>query len=220
MARKGFKDLALLALAESPWLLKLATPLARVTAVRDSAAWDAEYQSGKWGFLTSAAEDAHHQLIASYAHSLRPQARLLDVGCGEGVLNTALRRFGYRRYLGIDISPAAIATAQQRADANTTFAATPGGGFVTDERFDVIVINEALYYFTDPLATAERFARFLDADGILVISMAMVGLRHSLARLRIWEDLKRRFEVIDAMAIHRPAGATWVVKALKPRATR
>src|SRR5581483_3607115 len=76
--------------------------------------------------LPQFSEDAHHQVVAGYAHALKPNARLLDVGCGEGTLNAALRRFGYRRYLGIDISPVAIAKAQRLADADTAFMASPG----------------------------------------------------------------------------------------------
>jgi len=219
MARRGFKNLALLALRECPWLLKLIRPLGAREHVMDAGGWDDEYRSGKWAYLAAISEDAHHQVVAGYAHALKPNARLLDVGCGEGTLNAALRRFGYRRYLGIDISPVAIAKAQRLADADTAFMASPGDAFATDERFDVIVFNETLNYFADPAATVAKYGRFLAEDGIFVVSMAMVGIRDGLLKLDIWRAVEQSLHVIDEMAIYRPAGATWIVKALAEPAT-
>jgi SAM-dependent methyltransferase len=184
----------------------------------DAHVWDKEYSSGKWGSLAALADEAHHLVIASYVNGLKPNATILDVGCGEGVLNRAVRRFSYKQYVGIDISAVAIAAAQLFSDPATAFHAVSADNFSTDQRFDAIVFNETLYYFANPVETIRRYAEFLAEDGIFVISMHMFGIREGLLKLGIWRDLEAQLQVADETTIHR-AGDTWIVRALAPRST-
>lgn len=216
MALGGIKNLFLLAARESGVLLRLMLPFRASHAgnLQDSSAWDREYASGRWGFLNTLAEEGHYLIIASYACRLKPDCSVLDVGCGEGVLQGAFRRFGYRRYLGLDISETAIARASRNADERTSFQAVHGDSFTTDERFDVIVFNETLYYFADPARTVQTYAAFLKPDGIFVISMAFAGMRDALMKLNIWRNLVRDLAIIHETTIYMPHGPTWVVRAM------
>ena len=38
------------------------------------------------------------------------------------------------------------------------------------EMFDVIIFNESLYYFYNPVKTVENYVSMLNADGIIIIS--------------------------------------------------
>jgi hypothetical protein len=75
--------------------------------------WEQEYREGCWSYLQNARELAHYSMIIGYYTHYRPGGSLLDVGCGEGVLQRRLRALGYARYLGIDSSEEAIARADR-----------------------------------------------------------------------------------------------------------
>ena len=50
--------------------------------------------------------DLGAELVA--ACGIRDGDRVLDVACGEGILQSHLQTHGYSRYLGIDLTPEAI----------------------------------------------------------------------------------------------------------------
>jgi len=65
------------------------------------------------------------RLLAELA-LLSPPRRILDVGCGTGVLSRALaERFPSAEVWGIDIAPAMICEARRRADGFLTSAVAP-----------------------------------------------------------------------------------------------
>jgi len=76
--------------------------------------------------------------------SARPGARLLDVGCGSGILSLASVLFGGVGSFGIDVDRLAIWVARVNARLNhlskqATFAA--GSLEVIQDRFDFVVVN-------------------------------------------------------------------------------
>jgi hypothetical protein len=67
--------------------------------------------------------------------------------------------------------------------------------------------------------TIQGLSRSLKADGIFVVSMALLGIRDGLFKLGIWFDVEKELTVIDETTIYRPDGSTWIIKALTPQAT-
>ena len=72
-----------------------------------------------------------------------PETRILDVGCGDGTVGLFLAGLGYR-YLGIDISEAAIERARQRsadagADAGFRVANALDPESLPADGFDIVV---------------------------------------------------------------------------------
>lgn len=72
------------------------------------------------------------------------EAQILDLGCGQGGLLTALREAGYRAARGVDISPEQVEIAQARGVdavlADFREVLRPGG-------FDVIIATDFLEHF-------------------------------------------------------------------------
>jgi 2-polyprenyl-3-methyl-5-hydroxy-6-metoxy-1,4-benzoquinol methylase len=171
---------------------------ARGDAPFDKDAWERQFRAGRWDYLPG--ERTRYQELAALLsrHLKAPPtaARILDVGCGEGPLVEPLRALGIRHYLGIDVAEAVIARTGALADSTTRFLATDAESFSSAERFDVVVFNESLYYFEDPLAGARRFAALLAPEGILCLSM--FESRRSNAVVR---ELQNRFDTLEIRRI-------------------
>ena len=215
MARDRLKLMSLLTLRACPGLAGLLASVFpdRPDAEYGQARWDAEYDVGGWSHLAGAQEAARNQVIASLQARLRPGAQVLDVGCGEGVLARTLLPGRYRSYLGIDLSSVAVARAAERATPPMRFEVADGATFHTDERFDVIAFNESLYYFDQPVEAAERYATLLASDGVLLVSMALCGMRDGLRKLAIWRALKARFRTMDEIELVRRPMPVWLIGA-------
>jgi ribosomal protein L11 methyltransferase len=118
-----------------------------------------------------------------------PGSRVLDVGCGSGVLAIAACRFGAATAVGIDISPAAVPTTDHNAEINgvadrITASTTPLAE--VDGTYGVVVANILAPALVD---LAADLRRVLADDGTLIIS-GILAERHehvlaALAPLRV-----------------------------------
>ena len=160
-------------------------PLAR-------AAWEEQYRAGAWDHLHGRDEAERYRVLVEVLQALAPGGAVLDVGCGDGVLRDRLGPAGYSHFVGVDLAAAAIERAAAVADERAEFIAADAESFTpaTGERFDAIVFNECLYYFTRPVETVERYRQFLAPAGVFVISMF-----HSRRAAAIARELRARFPV-------------------------
>jgi SAM-dependent methyltransferase len=175
--------------------------------------WEKEYRDGCWRRLQDARELAHYSVITGYYTYYRPGGSLLDVGCGEGVLQRRLRPLGYSRYLGIDRSQEAIRRAQTQREAHTEFRCADAETYSPQDRFDVIIFNELLYYLKDPVDVVRRLALALNPGGIVIISM----LRGTSSR-QIWRSLDRCMPIEDGVTVTHCSVGSWDVKVVRPPA--
>jgi len=76
-----------------------------------------------------------------------PQQRVLDLGCGSGILAIAAARLGAREVLALDVDPVAVRVARENARANGVGArVTVRQGSLEDalregRRFDLVLVN-------------------------------------------------------------------------------
>jgi len=176
---------------------------------------EAYYQRFYFDKKTSVADPAHIErlgtFVCSYLQYLRvPVRRVLDVGCGAGVLQ---QRMAYGRYVGVDMNASAIVQAQARATGEVQFLCAPVQDYVIPGEFDVIVFNESLYYMPEPLAILQRHLGHLKPDGVVIICM----FQTYLAR-RIWQAIDRLdLEQHTMVELISDTGFTSVVKVLGRR---
>ena len=174
-----------------------------------AAVWNQEFGAGKWDFLGSAAEMPRYAVIAGYFGALPENPAVLDVGCGAGLLQPWLKRIGYARYLGIDLSETAIVRAQAQADAQTRFEAADAESFVLPETFDVIILNEMLYYMADPVGMLRRYAAHLRRDGVFILSLW--DCRESV---RAWNASRKVLAVLDEARVAH-AHLSWRIRVCR-----
>jgi len=102
-------------------------------------------------------------------------ARVLDVGCGSGVLAIAVCLFGASSATAIDISPAAVpvtqANAQRNRVADRVVASTTALALI-EGPFDVVVANILAPVLIE---LAPDLVRVLADDGTLIISGILAG---------------------------------------------
>lgn len=113
--------------------------------------------------------------------------RVLDVGCGEGILGKRLLDKGSEEVVGIEIN----AEVAKKAEENLSKVLC--GDVETlelpfeEKYFDCILFADLLEHLKDPLTTLKRFGRYLKDTGVVVASIPNVryyGVMHMLSEGR------------------------------------
>jgi SAM-dependent methyltransferase len=103
-------------------------------------------------------------LIAPHA----PEGRLLDVGCGHGLLLAEARQRGYD-VLGLELSAVAARHARDTFGVPVLETALEDFVAVPEERFDVIVLADVIEHLDDPVAALDACAELLADGGVLCV---------------------------------------------------
>ncbi|MEM6603172.1 MAG: bifunctional 2-polyprenyl-6-hydroxyphenol methylase/3-demethylubiquinol 3-O-methyltransferase UbiG [Pseudomonadota bacterium] len=125
--------------------------------------------------------------------------KLLDIGCGGGLLSEPMRRLG-ADITGIDASEKNIKTAMQHAkegDLNINYLAMTSEELAQKEpeTYDVILNMEVIEHVADPMLLVESCAKLLKPNGIFFIAtlnrtlksfgLAIIGAEYILRWLPI-----------------------------------
>jgi 2-polyprenyl-3-methyl-5-hydroxy-6-metoxy-1,4-benzoquinol methylase len=125
--------------------------------------------------------------------SARP-LRVLDIGCGTGVMITRpLASLGHE-VTGLDLDPVSIRQASRLNVAPTLPNLTYVAGRLEEQRwdgaFDAVVASEVLEHLPDPDALVDALARCLRADGLLLLTVPN-GYGPFEIDSYVWEALHR-----------------------------
>ena len=192
-------------------LAALAMEQGRGDAPVPGEVWEAQYRRDQWSFLRGLDQMTRYSVIAGYVQALKRDGKLLDVGCGEGVLLDQLCDCAYSKFIGIDISPTAVERARAKHHPRSFFACVDAREFVADEIFDTIIFNEVLYYFPDPLTVMRTYSERLEPNGLLITSLYGRSDRaRAIGRL-----LKREYRSVDEVEISRN-GEIWIIDVFSP----
>lgn len=178
----------------------------------DKELLEAEYSSGVWDYLRGLHELARFSVVVGYCHHFKDNGTILEIGCGEGILQERLCPLKYSRFVGIDISAEAINRASRKQDQRTSYIREDARIYHPNEQFDVIVFNECLEYFEDPLSLVRRYERFLQRDGVYIVSM-FVGINTARTK-KIWRMLESVYSVKAETRVSTQLGYTWIIKVL------
>ncbi len=146
--------------------------------------------AGDWQDLRLQRQAPRYREIARLVELYGAKGKILDVGCGEGVLLDYLNLANVSQYTGIEASATAISgviltRAQDKVERLTAEQYQP-----SPSSWDVVVLNEMLYYLQDPAAIIDKFARGLTKNGALVISICQkkdsLNARALARKLLLW----------------------------------
>jgi len=101
---------------------------------------------------------------------VRPDADVLDLGCGPGHLTRRLRELTAGRILGVDPSAGMVAEARRRFGGDgIDFAVGAAEHLPAADAFDAIFCNSALQWFRDPARALRACAQALRAGGAIAV---------------------------------------------------
>lgn len=149
--------------------------------------WNKQYRKGRWESLKKEKEKVRYFKIIEYLKKYAPsEPDILDIGCGDGVLNLRMRDYEYSYFLGIDFSKVSITKAKANNFPNSHFEVTDIVNFTPSRNFDVVIFNEAFYYIHDSEKSnvLNRILNCLNKDGIIITSIYREGVGS-------WEHFKQ-----------------------------
>lgn len=177
--------------------------------------WDRKYKKGKWEFLKNDLESHRYAKIAEYIKLYGAKnPSILDLGCGEGILNEHLKDFNFEHFLGVDFSKVSINMAKQKKFKNSDFLVADIHHYTPHLKFDIIIFNEIFYYVYDS-EKARVLSTILDSlknGGIIITSIFNEGIG-SWKYFDIDRLEKKNFEKVSPSK----KGTYWQVGVYKKR---
>jgi SAM-dependent methyltransferase len=123
--------------------------------------------------------DEHYQLQAQWLEpsrrylfrksGLARRRRILDLGCGSGVIADQMRRLAGRPVTAVDRDPAMVEFAGGAYPGNDYLAGDERVLARRGLRFDLVVISFVLLWQPRPLPFLKRLRKLLDAGGALLV---------------------------------------------------
>jgi SAM-dependent methyltransferase len=140
--------------------------------------WNKQYKSGRWESLKSEIEaKRYHQILDYLKEFAQANPSILDIGCGDGVLNRNMQDVTFDYFLGVDFSSVSIEKAKSQNFPKAEFLAVDAIKFRPKRNFDAIIFNEAFYYIPESEKTRvlNLMLDHLNPKGVIISSIFREG---------------------------------------------
>lgn len=173
--------------------------------------WDESWSDGY--DLNRPHEDARYGSLMATMSRYEGEGPILDIGCGDGLLEERYRVLSSVKIIAFDYSAVAIESAKKRGLRDVEFLCADSRTFRPQERFSAVVLNESLYYVDDYPGLLKDMSDLLKADGVFVISM-----HESSITARIWKNILRSYGLLQSVKITEESkNLTWHIRVLRAR---
>ena len=130
----------------------------------------------------------HRQTYAFIRRHRRPPGRLLDLGCGDGIVLHLARRDGWHVH-GVELFPEQVALVRETLDLDVE-TSDIAGFRGAPASWDVVILTHVLEHLPDPVGALRKMRELLAPGGIGVLEFPNIDafdarLRRLLDRLRI-----------------------------------
>ncbi|HTZ20334.1 MAG TPA: class I SAM-dependent methyltransferase [Opitutaceae bacterium] len=174
--------------------------------------FDRDYAAGRWDLLFADQETPRNRMVADLIAEMAPHPTVLDLGCGSGRLAQLLAPSRPARYVGMDLSGAALQRAQALGLGGCEFVQGDFETWYPADRFDVVVFNESIGYARDPAATVRRFFGCLNNPGGLIVSYYRSGNYAA-----IWRRIVGVAATTREVVVRNGPDTIWDIKLLRQR---
>jgi 2-polyprenyl-3-methyl-5-hydroxy-6-metoxy-1,4-benzoquinol methylase len=173
------------------------------------ARWDDSWSGGY--DLNRPDEDARYGSLIAIMRRYEREGPILDVGCGDGLLEKRYRVMSRVKIMAFDYSSVAIENAKKRNLEDVDFVCADSRTFRPQERFSAIVLNESLYYVDDYPGLLKDMSGLLKANGVFIISM-----HESTITARIWKNVLRSYALLQSLQLTEESKRlTWHIRVLR-----
>lgn len=136
--------------------------------------WEQSYYNDYDKILTSKNEKLRYTYLSNLTGN---KTYILDLGCGTGYLEKFLPNC--KKYVGVDISKRAIKIAKKnKKNIDSVFICNRIEDYIPKCCFDVIIFNESLYYIKEQYETVNKFFKYLNPSGKIIISIYFPKQNH------------------------------------------
>ncbi|MBK9123472.1 MAG: 50S ribosomal protein L11 methyltransferase [Chloroflexi bacterium] len=150
------------------------------------------------GVFGSGAHPTTQMCLSTLAELVTPASRVLDLGCGSGILGIGAARLGAASVQAVDIEPAAVLHTKDNAERNAVadrIDARLGSIEGADGPFDVIVANLLLPIFKQligPIADALAPQGKVICSGVLEVQTDRLSALATAHGLTLVESVSQR----------------------------
>ena len=150
-----------------------------------------------------------------YLEKYANKGNILDLGCGPGNTANELSASVYRKYVGVDISEAALAKAVERSRKNgraekNSFINSDFLNYHPSQKFDIILFRESMYHipYGQVLPILKKFSGNLKSAGVFIVRLYAGDHRPGVIKPRVTAKLdliKREYNIIESKQFDMPA---------------
>lgn len=101
--------------------------------------------------------------------------RVLDIGCGRGLIGKRLKEIGKVEVVGIEVNPAAAEEAKKNLDRVYCVDIEAVKPALDKGYFDCIIFGDVLEHLVNPWQAVKDMKAFLAPDGYVIISLPNIG---------------------------------------------